>query len=110
MSGFADSAASLLWASFKVAGMLEVATITSASVTADYDVGFTQPTGERFGGGHATQEYSIEYKAVDMPTLAEGDAVTIKSVAYRVRSAPFVDLTQGTAADGTFKRVSLTRI
>lgn len=114
MSAFGDAAAVSLWASFKTAGMLEVATVTSGGDTFELDVGFVKPNATRFDGSAASTEYEMEYLTEEAPDLAEDDPVTIGGQSFRVREDPHVaDANEGirsTASEGQFSRVKLTAV
>lgn len=90
------------------AGMTVVATITSASVTDDYDVGFIQPDAVRMDGLTLTREYEMEMlDPDDCPTLKEDDGVVIDGVSYRVRQAIF---NGEPGADGYYRKALLTKV
>lgn len=95
-------------AATKAAGMTTVATITSGGTTADYDVGFVSPDMLTMDARVQSREFEIELlDPTDCPTLAEGDAVVIDSVAYYVRRAPF---NGDPGADGYYRRALLSKV
>lgn len=93
---------------FKAAGMTVVATITTASGTADCDVGFVRPDVLTMDGRVQSTEFEIELlDPSDAADIAEGDDVVIGAVAYTVRRAP---ANSDPGADGTFRRVLLSKV
>lgn len=60
--------------------------------------------------GAQSTDFEIEYVSTDAPLLAEGDAVEIDEVVYRVRAAPRVPDGGVGGIDGTFRRALLTRV
>lgn len=118
MSDFADMRAEFVDA-FADAGLWSPAQVKSGGRTATVQVGYRQPT-ENIFGQQASQQHAIDYRASDLPKLAEGDPVSfldddgavIKTRRFKVREAPFVpgDAIAGTQGDGFWKRALLTQL
>lgn len=108
MDAFSATFGTAFKAAAKSSGMTVVATITSAGVTADFDIGFKSPDIFRFDGKVQSHEYEIEMLSPDdCPTLTEGDGVVIGGMSFRVRQVPFND---DPGADGYFRKALLTKV
>lgn len=105
----------VFWPAFKAVGMLKVATVVIMYEELTFDVGFQKP-GQIMPSGAISAQYEIEYQAVDCPFLAEGDTIAIEGEGdFLVRQPPDVLDTalegkRPSGADGTWKRVLLTKV
>jgi hypothetical protein len=55
--------------------------------------------------GAISTEYAVKYQAADMPTLKEGDQISVAGAKFRVRETPLVS----SSHTGFFKRAALTK-
>lgn len=117
MSFFADE----FWAAFADAGMLVECTWMQpgGDVPATVLVRRLEPDVTTMMHHVASKEYAIEYRTADMPTLKEGDLLSLaepdgSKADYRVREDPTVrgdpGSPQGSGTDGTYRWASLTRV
>jgi hypothetical protein len=107
MSIFTDFA-DVHWAASAAAGMLTDCTPRGKTAV---KVKFEEPDLLDLNGSQSKQ-FLIEYRKADMPTLAEGDSLSIVErdgviAKYSVREAPYVDPQRG--QDGTYRCAVLTR-
>ena len=109
MSLFSDMA-DLHWAKSGSSGMMTDCTPRGKTAV---KVKFDEPDDPNVGGiGAQSKQSVIEYRHADMPTLRQGDQLTIverdgTAAKYHVRQAPYVDPDRG--ADGTYRCAILTR-
>jgi hypothetical protein len=103
-----DFDSAVFFPAFAAAGMLfDASTVLPGHTKAtEFKVGFRKPDVNPITGMQSA-DYEIEYQYWDAPTLAEGHAVIVDGVLYRVRSAPQVTVDAG--SDGFFRCAYLTR-
>lgn len=105
MSDFDES---LFAPAFIAAGMWVLASVLLAGtdVPVDVYVDFARQDVNPFTGVVST-DYEMEYERASLPTLAEGDQVSIAGELYRVRRSPLV---WGAQASGHFRKALLTKV
>jgi len=70
---------------------------------------FVMPGGVTPNGARST-DYEMTYWTADLPTLKEGDPITVAGVKYKVRDTPDVTAMPGYSRTGNFKHALLTAL
>ena len=113
-----DAIEAQFWPAMKLSGMLRTVRVKpSGKPVIDVDVVCSEPDSIRFDAT-ISKDYSIEYQYTDLPTLAEGDPVTLLDAdsmplpkgKFRVRMAPMVTDNPADSQTGFFRRAVLTKL
>jgi hypothetical protein len=109
---------SVFWPELQAAGMLrQVRVKPSGRAATDVYVRWDRPDDVSRIGAQAT-DYEMEYQHADLPTLAEGNQVTllddngdpVAGGKYQVRQAPFVPPDPANSRSGFFRHAYLTKL
>jgi len=109
---------SVFWPELQAAGMLRHVRVKPSSRPAtDVYVRWDRPDDLNRVGAQVT-DYEMEYQHADLPTLAEGNAVTLLDAdgnpvaggKYQVRQPPFVNADPANSRTGFFRHAYLTKL
>jgi len=78
---------SIFFAAFKSAGLLEPCVYKPGTpAEKGFDAGWQQPDSLFLGDEAQATDYLLEFQTADLPTLRQGDAITVAGVAFTVRA------------------------